>query len=417
MYTGVYMDLVHQGFLYFALFLTLYFQIFLLLTHFGWSKREEYPGFTEDTLPTVSIMVPCWNEEKTVIKTIESILDLNYPQQKLSVVVIDDGSTDNTWQVIQKYANHPQVRLLHKENEGSKFAALNYGLENIHTEIVGCLDADSRVDSQALQHSIVPFSNPEIMCVVPSMVIDKPTTFWQHMQKPEYELGIYLRKMFSALNSLYVTPGPFSVFRRSVFDTIGYYIEAHHTEDLEIALRMQVNGMRIVHAPQSLVYTHGPRTWPALLKQRIRWTYGWFKNILSVDYRHMILNKKYGNLGRFIIPFAMISNVITIIAFPFLIWGLASGVYHFGIKLASQGLDITAPNFDPFFVPTQSYGYISLLLLFITFLIIYISRRSVLRTRLLSFDLLTFFVYPFFASWWMIRSAYNFIISKKSAWR
>lgn len=416
MYNDVYMDLVHQGFLYVALFLTLYFQIFLLLTHFGWAKKEHYPGFAEADLPTASIMIPCWNEEKTVIKTIESLLELNYPKDKLFVVVVDDGSTDNTWQVVQKYAGHPQVRLLHKENEGSKFAALNFGLDNIHTEIFGCLDADSRVDPQALRHSILPFSDPSIMCVVPSMVIDNPTTFWQHMQKPEYELGIYLRKVFSSLNSLYIAPGPFSVFRRSVFDKIGYYIEAHHTEDLEIALRMQVHGMRIVHAPDSLVYTHGPRTWPALLKQRIRWTYGSFKNILS-EYRHMFFKKRFGNLGVFILPFAVVANLLTIIAFPFIVWALVSGIYNFGVEWVSRGFDVKTPHLSPFFITNQSYVYISLLLLGITFFIVYVSRRSILRTRLFSFDLLTFFIYPFFASWWMLHSAYNFIISKKSAWR
>ncbi len=410
------MELVHEGFLYTALFLTLYFQIFMLLTYFGWSKKEKYPGFAEGQLPSVSIMIPCWNEEKTVIKTIESLLDLNYPKDKLFVVVIDDGSTDNTWQVVQKYADHPQVRLLQKQNEGSKYAALNYGLDRIHTDIVGCLDADSRVDKEALMHSILPFSDPEIMSVVPTMVIDSPKTFWQHMQKPEYEMGIYLRRVFSMLNSLYITPGPFSIFRKSVFDKIGYYIEAHHTEDLELALRMQVNGMRIVHAPDSLVYTHGPKTWSTLLKQRIRWTYGGLKNMLS-DYRHMFFKREFGNLGAFILPFAIFSNILTIVMFPFLIWGLVSSLYTFGIEWASRGFDIKAPTFDLFYINNQSYVYISLLLLGITFLIIYISRRSILRTRLLSFDLLTFFIYPFFASWWMIRSAYNFATSKKSAWR
>lgn len=410
------MDIVHQGFLYATLFLTLYFQVFLLLTYFGWSKKEKYPGFTEADFPTVSIMIPCWNEETTVKKTIDSILELHYPKDKLFVVVIDDGSTDNTWQVIQEYANHPQVRLLRKENEGSKFAALNYGLDNISTDIVGCLDADSRVDPNALQYAIVPFSNPEIMSVVPSMVIDKPKTFWQHMQKPEYELGIYLRKVFSALNSIYITPGPFSIFRRSVFDKIGYYLEAHHTEDLELALRMQVNGMKIVHVPEALVYTHGPKTWPALLKQRIRWTYGGFKNILS-DYRFIFFKRKYGTLGMFVLPFAMLSNLITVVAFPFLIWGLGSSIYNLATRLIWRGFDVTAPTFDLFFVSTKSYIYISFIMLFITFIILYISRRSILRTRLLSFDLLTFFVYPFFASWWTIQSGINFITSKKSSWR
>lgn len=410
------MELIHQGFLYAALFLTLYFQIFLLLTYFGWSKKEKYEGFTDNNMPTVSIMIPCWNEEKTVKKTIESLLEMDYPKDKLFVVVIDDGSTDNTWQVVQEYAHHPQVRLLQKQNEGSKYAALNYGLDHIHTDIVGCLDADSRVDKQALRYSIIPFSNPEIMCVVPSMVIDQPKTFWQHMQKPEYELGIYLRKVFSSLGSLYITPGPFSIFRRSVFDKIGYYNEAHHTEDLEIALRMQVNGMRIVHASDSLVYTHGPKTWPTLLKQRIRWNYGGLKNILS-DYRYMLFDKKFGNLGAFVLPVAMAANVIAIVMFPFIIWSLVHSIYLTGFEWISRDFALKAPSFDLFYFSNQSSGYLALILLCITMLIMYISRRNILRTRLFTFDLLTFFVYPFFSTWWLLRSVYNFITSKKSAWR
>lgn len=410
------MEFVHQGFLYVALFLSLYFQIFMLLTYFGWSKKEEYPGFNENDLPSVSIMIPCWNEETTVVKTVESLLELNYPKDKLFVVVIDDGSTDKTWEVVQQFANNPQVRLLQKENEGSKFGALNYGLDRIHTEIVGCLDADSRVDSEALRHSILPFSDPEIMCVVPSMVIDQPKTLMQHMQKPEYELGTYLRKVFSSLNALFIAPGPFTIFRRSVFDKIGYYVEGHHTEDLEIALRMQVHGMRLVYAPNSLVYTHGPKTWPALLKQRIRWTYGGMKNIIS-EYGFMLFKKRYGNLGAFILPFSMVSIVIAIISFPLIVWGLVKRIYMFGTELVVRGFDVKAPAFDWFYISAKSYVYLSLILLGITFLIIYISRRSILRTRLWSFDLLTFFIYPFFASWWTIRSSYNFITSRKSSWR
>ncbi len=416
MYTSIYMEFINEGFTYVALFLSLYFQIFLLLTYFGWSRKEIYDGFSESELPTVSIMVPCFNEESTVVKTVESLLELDYPKDKLFVVVIDDGSTDNTWNVVQKFAQHPQVQLHHKENEGSKYAALNYGLDRIHTDIVGCLDADSRVDTQALRHSILPFSDPETMCVVPSMIIDQPKTIWQYIQKPEYEVGIYLRKVLSQLNALYVTPGPFSIFRRSVFDTIGYYAEAHHTEDLEIALRMQVHGMKIVHAEKSIVYTHGPKTWNALLKQRIRWTYGGMKNIIS-DYRHALFSRKLGNLGTIVLPFSLITITVAMMSFPLIIWGVMKNVYNKITELSVTGLSFSNPTFDPFFVSAQAYVLLGILMLTITVLIMYISRRSILRSRLLSFDLLTFFIYPFFASWWTIRSTYNFIRSKKSAWR
>lgn len=411
------MDVIQNALIYTSLFLAIYFQVFLFLTYIGWREhKDDLPGFaSEDALPSVSIMVPCYNEASTVVGTIESLLGSHYPKGKLKIVVIDDGSKDDTWVNVQPFAHNPQVVLLQKKNEGSKFAALNFGLRHVTTDIVGCLDADSSVDSFAIRNSVQWFSRDDVGAVVPSMVIDNPKSIMQHMQKVEYEIATYLKQVLHQLESLYVAPGPLTLFRKKVFDTLGEYKEAHHTEDLEIALRMQIAGMRLVHSKESLVYTKGPRTWPALLKQRIRWTYGFIKNVQ--DYRGYLFSAQLGDLSFFILPFAFISLIIAVLTLPFTVWQIVVPLVTGIQRILTVGFHFPKPSFDIFSIPNQGYAWLGYFgLLFLVFSLV-IGRRMILKQKLLSLDLLTTLIYPFFASWWTLRSLWNAIWSKKSSWR
>ena len=410
------MEIAKTAFIYSALFIGLYFQVFLLLSFLEAGKRKKTQNviLKKKSLPSVSVMVPCFNEESTVVGTVESLLALDYPAEKLSILVIDDGSTDRTWNAVQVFAQHSQVRLLQKKNEGSKFAALNFGLSHVTTEIVGCLDADSHVDRGALMASVREFRDPDVACVVPSMLIDRPQTFFQKMQKVEYEIATYVRRVFSLVNALYIAPGPFTLFRKRVFDTLGPYREAHHTEDLEIALRMQSNGMKIIHALDAVVYTKGPRTWSALLRQRVRWTYGFLKN--AVEYRFMFFRPRFGNLGFFVLPCSIISIGIGVIAFPLIIYGFIAPLARH-VEAFSVTHTLPPFSFDPFFINTKAYAFLGIITLGVLLSTIYISRRRLLDEKLFSFDIATIIVYPYFASLWMIKSVYNMARSKKSSWR
>jgi len=412
------MGTLHSVFIYVALFIALYFQVFLLLTYFGWRKRDQdiLPGFNpESEMPTVSIIVPCYNEERTVKKTISSLLELTYPQHRLKIVVVDDGSKDSTWKVVQEFADHPQVRLLQKANEGSKFAALNFGLKNVDSDIIGCLDADSRVDTMALMHSIEWFSRTDVYAVVPSMVIDSPKTLMQHMQKVEYESSTYLRQALHRMESMYVAPGPFTLFRKEVFEKVGLYKEAYHTEDLDMGLRMHIAGMRMVHASKSLVYTHGPKTWPALLKQRVRWTYGFIKNMM--DYKSYILSGQLGDLSIFILPLGFASILLSVISLPFLVYGLVAPIVAHAQQFAVTGIHFHKFTLDIFSIPSQAYAFIGILSVFMLALTLVIGRKFLLKQKILSLDLLTLIIYPYFSAVWQAKSLYNAALSKKSSWR
>src|SRR3989344_6596464 len=233
---------------YGLLFTALYFEVFLLITYFelkeGAKLLSGKTNLSPARLPSVSVIVPVWNEEQTVLKTIYSLLKLDYPRHLLSIFVVDDGSTDKTWNVVQRFGRNNQITLLQKPN-GGKHTAVNFALEKIGSELVGCLDADSFVHPHALKLMIPHFDNLNIMAVTPAMKVHNANGVIQLMQKVEYGWAILLRQIFSHLNAQYVIPGPFSILRMKVFRQIGFYKQAYNTEDMEMALRMQANGYKI----------------------------------------------------------------------------------------------------------------------------------------------------------------------------
>lgn len=412
------MNFIIEIILYISIFLGLYFQVFLLLTYMGWrDNKDELPGFIDEQLPGVSIMVPCWNEASTVQGTVDSLLASQYPKDRLQIVVIDDGSTDNSWEILQQFRDHPQIMLLQKEN-GGKFTALNYALEHITNPIVGCLDADSAVHPDAIKYSANWFSRDDVYGVVPSMVVQNPQTIMQHMQKVEYEVATYLKNVLHQLEALYVAPGPLTLFRKEVFDKLGPYVEAHHTEDLEIALRMQVGDMRLAYSEDSMVYTKGPRTWRALLKQRIRWTYGFIKNVQ--DYRRYLFTKEFGDLSFFILPLSMFSLFLAVFIFGVMVTSIITRWFNFIQGLLVTGINPHLPSFsvDIFDVPSTAISWFSFSGLVLLAIALIIGRRLILKQKnLLTWDLLTVIIYPFFSSWWTIRSLWNAFLSKKGTWR
>ena len=250
--------------MYILLFIGLYFEVFVLMTYL--EHRDTIHEESNNTsrqpsrYPTVSIIVPCWNEATTIERTVQSLLDLDYPQDKLEILLIDDGSTDNTWEVMQGFTQTASIKIFHKEN-GGKHTALNFGLTKSHSELVGCLDADSYVDSQALKNIVLGFeSDPQAMAVTPSVKIWQAKGMIEMIQNIEYIWAIFLRRILGFMGAIYVTPGPFSIFRREVFEKIGGYRKAHQTEDMELAMRMQSNGMKIGNAHTAVVHTSAPHT-------------------------------------------------------------------------------------------------------------------------------------------------------------
>ncbi len=412
---------VLSGIVYVFTFLSVYVQVFFLITFLERKKNilirtgsielNEYPG--------VTVIVPCYNESKTIESTVDSLINLDYPKDKLHLFIVDDGSKDNTWQIIQeitKREGYENIKIFHKEN-GGKYTALNLGLEKVETPFVGCLDADSFVDSQALKRIMTYFSDKHTMAVAPSIVVDNPKNILQGAQKAEYHMGVYNKKMLAFLGGIHVTPGPFSIFRKKVFDDLGPYRHAHNTEDQEIALRMQENHYKIEHCPDAYVYTVAPNTVKKLYRQRLRWIYGFIRN--AIDYRRLIFKKEFGTLAFFTLPSGLISVLSAVFLFIMLAYNLINFILHKIVQINAVGIHNTfsGSGFDFFFFDTKTIVFVSIILYTSVMIALLVGKSMVEGKPRISFDMFYFMIiYSVIAPFWILKALFNAIRSRESSW-
>jgi cellulose synthase/poly-beta-1,6-N-acetylglucosamine synthase-like glycosyltransferase len=408
---------------YTTTFISLYVEVFLLITFFEYRKKIAADGLKlapEHRYPSVAIVVPCWNEEKTIYRTVRSLLALNYPKNKLKIILVDDGSTDRTWEILKKFNNKfSNVEVLHKEN-GGKHTAVNYAIENTTTEIIGCLDADSFVHPDALTRLVAYFDDPEVMAVAPTIIIHEPKSIVQFAQRVEYYLGVYVKKMLGLMNGIHVTPGPFSFFRRAVFEKVGKFREAHNTEDMEIAYRMQEAGLKIAHCHTAYVYTVGPKNVQALYRQRLRWIYGFINN--TIDYRRLVFRKRYGVFGLYTLPAGIIGITTVLYLCASVVYRLGNFIYTKIQFLTTVGFStLTNPQhskLDFFFVDTHALVFVTLFLYIIVLSSLFIGKLMAGSRPKLSIDIVLFLlVYTFIAPFWIVKAIYNTVIAKKPSWR
>ncbi len=394
------------------LFISLYFEVFLLISIFEDKTEKQTPS---NFNPLIDIIVPVFNEEKTIPKTLDSLLNLSYDQSKINIVVINDGSIDGTSKILEQYSKYPNIQIFNKSNEG-KYKALNFAIEKSTAQIIGCLDADSIVEKDALSKIIARFEDQSVFAVTPAMIIENPDNTIRKMQKAEYHYGNFIRKAFSSLGAIHITPGPFSFFRKEVFDIVGLYKHAHNTEDMEMAMRLQKHHLKIVNEPNAVVYTTGPGTIKTLYRQRVRWVGGFLGNLL--DYKFMLFNKKFGNLGLFVLPIASFGILFTTIF-------IAQEIIKNIISLSRivQEIYITrsinfSPSFEWFYIDTSTTSLIAIFLLLITlFMTLWGEKLSTGKIKLGPDVLYFMFFYGLLSPFWLCKAIYNNIRSKDAPWR
>lgn len=218
------------------------------------------------------------------------------------------------------------------------------------------------------------------------------------------------------MGAIYVTPGPFSIFRTAVFAELGGYRFAHQTEDMEMAVRMQSNHYKIVNAHDAVVYTVAPETVKKLYKQRLRWTYGFIKN--TIDYKHLFFNKEYGNLGLFILPMAIFSIISTIYIVGLSLLGLGQKLITMYVKFTTVGFSWPTVSFDWFYINTEVIAIASMIALIGSVAVVLISRKMTEGKIRFGMDLVYFLaLYAFIAPLWLTKAVYNALFSVKTNWR
>ena len=339
---------------YALLFMSLYFEVFLLIAviqRYFWKPQR---NVATGALPSVAIVVPSYNEERGIAATLRSLIALDYPKDKLEIIVVDDGSTDQTLAAAKQFASEPNVKIFSKEN-GGKHTAMNFALERTSADLIGCLDADSVVEQGALRAIIPVFQNPRVAATTPGIHTKEATNLLQKMQQVEYRLSVFNRFALASIGSAFITPGPFSLFRSDVVKKLGGWRHAYSTEDMEMALRIQEAGFLIGNVPEAIVYTMTPATFRGLFRQRVRWTYGWLRN--AVDYRHMFGNRAYGNLGLLILPSAIISIFAGIYFFIRIVYFATRWVLETIFRVNELGF-YPHSSFELFYVNTSAIWFL-----------------------------------------------------------
>jgi len=404
------------------LFIAIFFESFVLVTLLSAPARlartRAGAPANSDASPTVAVIVPCWNEATTVGATCESLLALRYPKEKLEVILVDDGSTDATPLVMSHFALHPQVKIIRKEN-GGKHTALNAGIAATEAEFIGCLDADSFVEPDALGEIIPCFNDLQVAAVTGAMSVHKPITMLQHMQNAEYIFGITFRHAIASINGLYVTPGPFSFYRRDVINNLGGFRYGHQTEDMEMALRIQQAGYGIENAPRARVYTKAPATIAKLVKQRTRWTTGFLRNVLG-EYRGLIFSRRHGALGMLMLPSAIVAIVSGMLLFFLMLFELTqSAVTALSVRAGIPFSYAFVPHasFDWFYFPVTFYVLLGITTLVASLALIFVGKRisktpGGITIGLVSYTLLYGLVVPF----WLLRATADVTFGTRRDW-
>lgn len=285
---------------FFYIFVGLYMtSLFLALYIPNRKKLYDYPA---GKIVPVSIIMPCYNEEKFVGKAIESLLEMDYPKDKFEIIVVDDKSTDNSANVVREYTKrYKNVRLIiNKKNSGGAAQPTNIGVRASKYDYIAVTDSDATPNKDALKKMIGFLQSDEkVGGVTCSILAKEPETFMQRLQQLEYVIIAFNRKLLDMVDSIYVTPGPFALYKKNVLLEVGLFDENNMTQDIEIVWRLLANGYKARMSLGARVYTNTPKKFVQWWKQRLRWNIGGTQCILK--HRKKLL--KNGMLGAFIIPF------------------------------------------------------------------------------------------------------------------
>ena len=266
--------------------------------------------------PSVTVIVPAYREERVVVRTVESLLAQQYAGS-LQVIVVDDGSPDNTYTVAKAaFDGDARVTVLQKSN-GGKSSALNLGIAHAAGSIVIGLDADTLFEPDTVAQLVQPLADPRVAAVAGNAKVGNRLNLITRWQAVEYVTSQNLdRRAFSMLNGITVVPGAVGAWRRDAVAAVGGFSHDTLAEDQDLTLALLERGHRVAYAPDAIAWTEAPDTVKGLLKQRFRWSFGTLQCMWK--HRYALLRPRYGSLGMIALPntwiFQLLVNAIAPLA-------------------------------------------------------------------------------------------------------
>ncbi len=276
------------------------------------NARQPHPSYQ----PRVAVLIPAYNEEKVIERTVRSVLESDYPN--LRVIVIDDGSKDATYEVAKNsFAAEiaaGKVTVLTHPN-GGKAAALNFALEHVTEEIFVGIDADTVIAPDAVSYLVPHFQDPQIGALAGNAKVGNRVNLWTRWQALEYITSQnFERRALDAFSAVSVVPGAIGAWRTEAVRAAGGYHRDTVAEDADLTMALLQAGYRVEYEDRSLAYTEAPTTANGLMRQRFRWSFG----ILQATYKHRSAFWRGGGLGWFALPNIVIFQIMLPLVSPFI---------------------------------------------------------------------------------------------------
>ncbi len=319
--------------------------------HYGVAGREN------SYQPKVAVLVPAYNEEKVIVRTVRAVLASTYPN--LRVIVIDDGSRDETLEVTRRaFAAEEaagRVVILTKPNFG-KAEALDYGLQHLQgEEIFVGIDADTVIAPDAIGRLVPHFLNPKVGAVAGNAKVGNRVNLWTRWQALEYITSQnFERRALNTLGAVSVVPGALGAWRTSAVLEAGGYHTDTVAEDADLTMALLQRGYRVQYEDMALAYTEAPVNANGLMRQRFRWSFG----ILQSVWKHRSAFTRKGVLGWVALPNIVIFQIILPLVSPFIdIMFAGAAIWYFVQK-----------HFHP--ESTDPADFLRLVIFFMAFLVI-----------------------------------------------
>jgi poly-beta-1,6 N-acetyl-D-glucosamine synthase len=269
-------------------------------------------------IPDVSIIVPAYNEEVNAVKTIENLLQQDYP--RFDIIFIDDGSRDNTYnKVFEIFRENDKVKVLTKQN-GGKASALNFGISHTKNDYVICIDADTQLKkdavTQLMKRMMTPLTNKgEVGAVAGNVKVGNENTILTKWQSIEYTTAQnFDRRAFDLINGITVVPGAIGDFKKEALEKAGGFATDTLAEDCDLTIRILRSGYQVVNCTEAIAITEAPETLQQFMKQRFRWSYGIMQSFWKN--RDACFNPTYKTLGMVALPNILLFQIILPILAP-----------------------------------------------------------------------------------------------------
>lgn len=409
---------LHSVIIYVLCFIGLFSSFLFALTIF--SPRKKTYRLDPSFRPKVSVIIPIWNEGSAngerLRKTVDSLLGSTYPKDRLEIIIVNDGSTDNSLEIARSYRKHGVKVYSHKKSLGKTYA-YNVGIKHATGELVAALDADSFIMPDVLDKLVPCFKDRHVMAAIPSIKIHKPRTFLQLVQHQEFLSAVFIRHIQSELGGIPLAPGAFTLIRRSFIEKHGSLNTNTMVEDLEMSMRIQSEHYLIENVISANVYTSGVKTYRAFVLQRVRWFCGFIIEVRR--YKHLF-GTRYGNLGVFVLPLSIIYVFLTIFVFFYtmvmLIYNLARWLWEVSL-VGFSFKDLLQFNFDPYFITVDNTTILPAILLLIILMFMYYIKKESEETQGILLPFIAFnFSYWLIGSFCWIVAIYYYITGRKVKW-